>query len=1136
MTTDLAEFCCDDLLAQTFFKATQRRQNTGYRTSVAAMQRTLVDNDVIVDLGAVHELMTQLERLGAGAFDATDSGKDPGFNWAPDLLAVAARAGYPNEQSATPRAVRGRHVETVPDAQPSATEKPCEQIVLPSGARIEITVLGTLQSDDYAEALVQVQSWLNLLAAQVPSHDQPDASLDDDSYDEPVETVSVDSDLASTIEEDLEQFGAASAPTDFEHLMALALRSAGKHRPNFERVLARRYGARGAARATLEEVARELDLTRERIRQIQERAMRRLRPQYAPDARRLLDRWAGQFWDSPATAPGVVTSDVLAALGQDRQTVPGSVLFALALAYGGSGDSNTELLKSWLDDHARQMSFPSGHCWVSPRTAHEELVRAYAALGDKDSLQRLPAPLQIVAALIGVDTRILAIAAVLHPTHSTFAGYLLPAANRTNMQRSVRAHVLLHSLYPQRFITMLEAWKEYRARLSNDDECSANDLRIAVDDPARGAPHLFAVTGNNHIQALGETVSHHGLDLQRKVPKPTAVIDGGGVLAQVFAALAEHGPMKRTQIVSITGLKENQFQPMLDQRVEFERVGRNLFWLSERRTDLFKWRLSGLEIDSEEAEYFVAARTADEPMGLMPLWSHGFEQHLCERALAENWPIKASVFYVARPNSWPIDEDSRKLWEDRRIRDGVPLAAITWKVPGKVPDKFADRLLFATLYVRDHGGLSRISFNTLIHPGYPVATSSVLALMVLCRVGVLLPPAGNRWDQWHPEGPRLSAVLSALEFEFVTGGNLQCSRGAVRQLLKMALENDQGEAWYHSAKCTRELQKLWDDTQPHDQRVSAAVAIRTVDVQTDTGAGAPNPAPVALEVVENAATSDAPNAEDKTEETATPTPLLPANLAVAAASAEAPPAEETLSELLEDPATLAISALVDTPAVRHLPDQELATSGPADAALQEVPSAPAVAKPNVAAQSKSLASLAEMPTSELVQRANAGDLAAQCQLGVTFLDWSKQGPMSKSAMYWLERAGGAGHARAQRILGVLYLRGKTELSDRQVAIRKGIEWLALAMRAGDLEATYWVGLLYLKGEYLPRKPEKGRQLLIRAALNGHPDAGYRLARYLAGTDPAMVRSHQAALRWMTQAAERGSSAARTVMDQINALN
>lgn len=1158
MTAELAAFCRDDLLAGTYFKASLSRKNTSYRTTVDAMHRTLISNGVVVDNASVLTLMAHLERLGAGRFDAGDANERPGFRWSPDLLTVAVAAGFTNEMVAPPsRAVRGSPVESVPAVQRSATQKLSEQIILPSGAKIEIAVLGTLRSDEYGEALVQVQSWLNVLAAQVPPQDQLDTNLDEDSDDEPAEAGSVDTDLASTVEDDLEQFGAASAPTDFEHLMALALRSAGKHRPDFERVLMRRYKGRGAARATLEDVAKELNLTRERIRQIQERAMRRLRPQYGSDARRLLARWETHFWESPATAPGVVTSDSLAALGRDRQTVPGSVLFALGLAYGGSADSTTtELLRAWLDEHARQLSFPSGHCWVSPKTEREELVRAYAALGERDSLQRLPAPLQNVAALIGVDAKILAIAAGLHPAYSTFAGYLLPAANQTNMRRSVRTHVLLHSLNPNQFVAMLDAWKEYRARFSSEDACSANDLRMAVDDPARGAPHLFAVTGNNKIQALGETVSHHGLDLQRKEPKPAAVIDGDAVPARVFAALEKGGPMTRSQIAALTGLNENQFQPHLDQRLAFGRVGRNLFWLSDRLAELSSWRLSDLSIDEEEAEYYVAARIADEPMGLMPLWSLGFEQHLCERALSEQWPSKATIFSVARPCRWSVTDELRQSWEVRCEGDREPCASRLWRVPARVPNGLAIRFLIASLYVRDHGGLSWISLNAIVQSGRPMATSSVLALMVLCRVGVLLPPHGNRWDQWHAEGPRLNAVISALEFEFVTSGSLDCSRGAARQLIKMALENDQGEAWYHAAECTEEIRKLWNATKPHDEPAQVAVegarqnpvdghevplqddaeAIPASDERSGGEAAVRITAPIADQVIESAAASEAPIGEEGAGEAAISALQIADVLGVTPVPAETPPAEETVTALLENPSVLLIPENIDAPVVIDQRDRHLATSGPVDAALPETPRVLAAAGPKVSAQSKALASLVEMPTSELVRRANAGDVAAQCQLGVSFLDWSRSGPMSKSAMYWLERAGGAGHARAQRILGVLHLRGKTELGDRQVAIRKGIEWLALAMRAGDVEAIYWVGLLYLRGEYLPLKPEKGRQLLVRAALNGHADAGYRLARDLAGTDPVAVKGNQDAMRWMTFAAERGSAAARSAMCQITSLS
>jgi RNA polymerase nonessential primary-like sigma factor len=46
---------------------------------------------------------------------------------------------------------------------------------------------------------------------------------------------------------------------------------------NQQQVIARRFGLRGFEKATLEEVGEEIDLTRERVRQIQVEALKTLR-------------------------------------------------------------------------------------------------------------------------------------------------------------------------------------------------------------------------------------------------------------------------------------------------------------------------------------------------------------------------------------------------------------------------------------------------------------------------------------------------------------------------------------------------------------------------------------------------------------------------------------------------------------------------------------------------------------------------------------------------------------------------------------------------------------------------------------------------------------------------------------------
>lgn len=144
MPNELAEFCDDDLLAQAFFKASQSRKNTLRRTSVAAMQRTLMNHDVIVDRASVLALMAHLEVLGAGKLETGNPEIADGFEWEPDLLSVAARAGFINQWT------EGQPAVSSGETGPSRQEASSEYLYRLSDEQLEYQTLDRLSFQRFA--------------------------------------------------------------------------------------------------------------------------------------------------------------------------------------------------------------------------------------------------------------------------------------------------------------------------------------------------------------------------------------------------------------------------------------------------------------------------------------------------------------------------------------------------------------------------------------------------------------------------------------------------------------------------------------------------------------------------------------------------------------------------------------------------------------------------------------------------------------------------------------------------------------------------------------------------------------------------------------------------------------------------
>lgn len=123
----------------------------------------------------------------------------------------------------------------------------------------------------------------------------------------------------------------------------------------------------------------------------------------------------------------------------------------------------------------------------------------------------------------------------------------------------------------------------------------------------------------------------------------------------------------------------------------------------------------------------------------------------------------------------------------------------------------------------------------------------------------------------------------------------------------------------------------------------------------------------------------------------------------------------------------------------------------------------------------------------LREKAKSGDAAAQCQMGLFYMNGLYVGRDEDAAIEWLKKAAAQKHAQAQYNLGIYYAR----YSDAE-AQRLAVKWLNEAASQNYADAQFNLAKLCLNQNHIAGKEQgAGRRaitLLRHAANQGHAGA------------------------------------------------
>lgn len=539
-------------------------------------------------------------------------------------------------------------------------------------------------------------------------------------------------------------------------------------------VIRRREGMGGKPKMTLEELGKEYDLTRERIRQIEQKAQRRLvLVATSGKLKATLRHHSAALWDLVSEGSDVLLVDDLdkavSRLGSESR-------FVIELAWGS--------VDSWLSEtrHATVVA------WMDSAAMEPMLTTLTRRLRSEAEDHPLPFPAASLNLAVP-ETQILGPACRLAGLFYD-SGYICSGRLRGRKLRAVRLHAMLGERVGE--ISSVGSMIERYRRRYADDPCTSRDALIVMND----APHLFMDVMDDQWSSLiidsaapvdREAVAPAGDDSLVEEQEPGTAFDQS-IVSVIERILEREGPLRfgDLRVRAMGELQDGQSRssigPVVITSGRFGRVAPGLYGLPQQLRDVAQGKLfpdSLLAID--QCRWFVAGLHAGCHHGDFPAWTPLLEMRLCQ--WAESARIDSVLFdsllAVVKPERWPGSQGDREYWARMKSKRGhywleEPAPPLLDSPPP------LDRLLAAAIDAKRRGGSNWITVNRVWskrvdHDG----AASLLALMVATRV--LLPT--DQWQRHHRLGPDAVQIINLLTPHRMRRGTLHWDDPVGRQIV-----------------------------------------------------------------------------------------------------------------------------------------------------------------------------------------------------------------------------------------------------------------------------------------------------------------------------------------------------------------
>lgn len=566
-------------------------------------------------------------------------------------------------------------------------------------------------------------------------------------------------------------------------------------------VMNRRYGLDGQTRETLEQISQTYELTRERIRQIESKALRMLRLQTHGEIQRSVDLDGDAAWRAMTDGPLIM----LGQLARHRRRIPR--WFELAL------DVAKLDFQEWLDTYAQRAT--AG--WVAPSYDLDRLHAIRPVISARSASDRTPYAIQSIdRETSGLDVDDIRLACELEGLR-LYGDYVVSGWLGSRARRTVQIHAMLSEVGEA--IDVGSALSDYARRFPGD-ACSARDLEIVMSEhpklflevwegvwcaigPSGRAPDLKLTPAEIEVESETEEITLEPEDAAIAAPDEETIAEA------VVAELRRAGPQRISVLMDRApdylpkGRSGNSVGPILLHNKDlFARPLPGVYALHDQvlSDDRLLQTKPAYLFDERHVRNYVVARNAGEPFGAYALWIPAVEYLWCHWARRHaDTALLEALLSVADPDAWPDVED-REDWRALQAQRGRYTLHVSPRDEAYgLPN--LEHVLSACLLIRQHGRLSWTSGNRAQFRRPADHTSAgLLAFLVAINA---LETGVPHWQVAHLAGSDLADVLERLECERVQLGVLVWTGEAGQALIRKARAFVPSQGWVTSDRVSR---------------------------------------------------------------------------------------------------------------------------------------------------------------------------------------------------------------------------------------------------------------------------------------------------------------------------------------------
>ncbi len=501
-------------------------------------------------------------------------------------------------------------------------------------------------------------------------------------------------------------------------------------------VLCRRYGLEGRRKQTLEDVGDDLGVTRERIRQIQKKAVSRLR------ASPSWERWQTYLKKEEDWFLNQVFGSRTILF--DAPRLSGMAALVADIAIDSLEDYLSIVCDVW-EDH-----------WIRPGA---NISQAGDALLNLEALLRSNPPLPVRLVDLsdewGLPFSAVATAIAVQKELRVHRGYAFKGSKSARKKRLINILKMMddgHVGHPARLWEIRVAyWSRYSA-----DRCSGRDLQLVLADSPR---HVM------NLRELGWVrIRHDGTMCPTRVARATVpaevehelsrepIRSGDGLANRVYRLFEDGGPMRLTEVAqkfaeTYPEYSRSSIYPTLVIFPVFVRLAPGILGIQNhtRDSDVIESARELLKADTQ-LDLYLLARLSSDPQISYPLWGPGMEFHWAQWLLAEQSHERlGQLLSIADIENWPISGRERQVWEGRRQALSSPPSAPTVR---KFEERTVDFAMLETALVAASimGKTNWMHLNQAL--GWRIETTrTVVVLGTLIHAGCLRPE--GKWYETH---------------------------------------------------------------------------------------------------------------------------------------------------------------------------------------------------------------------------------------------------------------------------------------------------------------------------------------------------------------------------------------------------